>query len=132
MQEAKDYLAGYRLNTQRVKTWQEELDRLKAEREREQLRTQDAHSEERARLRLVLNKCEAAARAKLAEHEAAAQQVEQTIDSLPDNFDKELMRRRYINGQTWDEIADNLYCTKRTCFRHHTQALAIIQRQITK
>lgn len=45
------------------------------------------------------------------------------LDSLSDDNLRQLMRYRYIQGMTWDEIAEEMYYSRMQVCRLHGQAL---------
>lgn len=51
------------------------------------------------------------------------EQILMTIEKLPDNRYKTVLIERYINGMTFDEIADTIGRTRRTAERIHGEAL---------
>lgn len=46
-----------------------------------------------------------------------------TIDRVQNNRFREILRRRYILGQTWEEIAEKMYMSDRWCKKLHKDAI---------
>ena len=67
-----------------------------------------------------------------AKKETAVQEmarVVEVIDSLDDTTQKELLQKRYIDGDTWDSIGQQMGYTWRHLIRLHNQALEKIRGQ---
>lgn len=55
------------------------------------------------------------------------EEIRRTIDSLDDRDERLLLRLRYINGLTWEQIAANMSYTMTQLHRIHDRALKHIQ-----
>jgi len=53
-------------------------------------------------------------------------EVVEVIGQIGDARDHEILRRRYLLGQTWQEIADVMHLELRWVYRRHKKALAIL------
>lgn len=69
--------------------------------------------------------------AKAAAARAAMQQdlvmVENAILRVGPGYEREVLTRRYIRGETWDQIADEMHMTARHAQRYHGYALAMVR-----
>ena len=54
---------------------------------------------------------------------AARQRAEVLIDSVPDAVQREVLTRRYIIGQTWEDIAESMNYSRQHITRLHGYAL---------
>ena len=57
---------------------------------------------------------------------AARQRTEVLIASVPDDVQREVLTRRYIIGQTWEDIAESMNYSRRQITRLHGYALQSI------
>lgn len=48
-----------------------------------------------------------------------AQQVELAINALPDSLQRTILRKRYLDGMRWEEIAMDVHYSERHCKRVH-------------
>ena len=64
---------------------------------------------------------------KLREYILLRSEIETVIGGLTDPRDRELMRRRYIEGQSWEEIAVAMSYTFRHIIRLHGEVLQKIK-----
>ncbi len=60
---------------------------------------------------------------------AAMKEIEEVIDSLPDGLQQEVLRRRYLLGQSFDQIAEKLTYSRMQINRIHGKALEEIKKQ---
>lgn len=60
---------------------------------------------------------------------AAMKEIEEVIDSLPDGLQQEVLRRRYLLGQSFDRIAEKLTYSRMQVNRIHGKALEEIKKQ---
>lgn len=61
--------------------------------------------------------------ARIGEYLQVSQAVSQAIDSLKNTTQREVLRLRYIQGCTWEEVAWQLSYTPRHCHRYHDAGL---------
>ena len=54
-------------------------------------------------------------------------EIEAAIDRIPDGRYRDVLRFRYVNGWTWERIADEMGYDLRWVHRLHGQALAMIE-----
>lgn len=54
-------------------------------------------------------------------------EMRKTINDVKDNEEKLLLKYRYLNFETWDNICDKMNISKRTAFRIHNEALANVR-----
>lgn len=59
------------------------------------------------------------------------EEVLQLIESIDSPVCKELLRRRYILGQTWEEIADHMNMNIRWLTRLHSRCIQQMKREMT-
>ena len=69
---------------------------------------------------------------KKAEAEAALREILTAIDSVKDERQKELLTRRYISGQNFDEIMKGMHYEKTQVFVIHGRALVEINKWLEK
>lgn len=50
-------------------------------------------------------------------------QIRRDIDMLEDEREREILRLRYIDGMTWEQVASSIPCDVRTATRAHGRAL---------
>lgn len=53
--------------------------------------------------------------------------VEQAIMRVGPGYEREVLTRRYIAGETWDQIADEMHMTARHAQRYHGYALSMVR-----
>lgn len=49
--------------------------------------------------------------------------IHRTIRGMKDEEEKEILERKYLMGQTWEEIAEHMECGRTTVIRKHGNAL---------
>ena len=69
---------------------------------------------------------------KKAEAEAALREILAAVDSVKDERQKELLTRRYISGQNFDEIMKGMHYEKTQVFVIHGRALVEINKWLEK
>lgn len=69
---------------------------------------------------------------KRAEAEAALREILAAVDSVKDERQKELLTRRYISGQNFDEIMKGMHYEKTQVFVIHGRALVEINKWLEK
>lgn len=69
---------------------------------------------------------------KKAEAEAALREILTAVDSVKDERQKELLTRRYISGQNFDEIMNGMHYEKTQVFVIHGRALVEINKWLEK
>ena len=50
-------------------------------------------------------------------------EIHRAIKEMKDEEEKEILERKYLMRQTWEEIAEELGCDRRTAIRKHGNAL---------
>lgn len=55
---------------------------------------------------------------------AAYDRVETAIWKMPEGYEREILQRRYLAGEKWETIADELHLDVRTVYRYHGYALS--------
>lgn len=65
--------------------------------------------------------------AKLAESYELARKIEETIESLPER-EQYLMRARYIEGKSWEQIAVDMHYSWQHVHKIHAHALRLVKR----
>ncbi len=58
--------------------------------------------------------------------------IKKNINSLQDENQKEILERKYINGESFSKIAEKMYISERQIFRIHGKALEKINLIIDK
>ena len=53
--------------------------------------------------------------------------VENAIMRVGPGYEREVLTRRYIAGETWDQIADEMHMTARHAQRYHGYALSMVR-----
>ena len=51
-------------------------------------------------------------------------EIHKIIDNVPNNDEKLLLRLRYINGMTWEQIAEKMNYSRQWVLKKHKQALS--------
>lgn len=54
-------------------------------------------------------------------------EIERCLASIKDDRLRLLMEYRYINGLTWEQVAETMHCEYRWILRLHKRALALIE-----
>lgn len=67
----------------------------------------------------------------LKEMSSAREYVERIIASVPDKVQQEVLTRRYIIGQRWEEIAESMNYSRQHVTRLHGYALKILCLNVT-
>lgn len=57
----------------------------------------------------------------------AYDRVESQIWKMPAGYEREILQRRYLMGQKWEAIADELHLDVRSVYRYHGYALSSFQ-----
>ena len=63
-----------------------------------------------------------------AKAEAALREILAAIDSVPDEQQKEVLTRKYINGETFTEVAENMNYSEPGVYVIHGRALLVINK----
>ena len=58
---------------------------------------------------------------------AAYDRVESAIWKMPAGYEREILQRRYLAGEKWEAIADELHLDVRSVYRYHGYALSSFQ-----
>lgn len=66
-------------------------------------------------------------KSEIAELNAVRQSVLDVINAVSDDRYRVLLEKRYINGKTWQCIADEMYVDYLTTWRWHSVALAMVE-----
>lgn len=74
------------------------------------------------RVQKVIDKCDS----DIKRLESVRLEIEKTIQLIPKDQERELLKLRYIDGLGWDEIAEQLYYSSRNVYRLHRKALELI------
>lgn len=53
----------------------------------------------------------------------ACEQVSSAIGAMSAGYEREVLTRRYINGQKWEQIAEEMHMALRSVHRYHGMAL---------
>ena len=126
-QEKKEYLSRYRLAGREVQRLEEDIQRLEAQ---ATAITPRYGSEPGGRagdkiqgavdkiLELQVRLAE-----KLEEQIALRREIEGAIDTLPELRLRQIMRYRYIEGWTWEKVAEQMEVSNVHIFRLHSSAL---------
>lgn len=56
------------------------------------------------------------------------QEIVAVIDSVPDSLLSDILNRRYVHGQTWEQIAEDTHYTLRWVYILHGRALREVER----
>jgi len=122
--EAKAYLIRYRHAAARLHAISDHIAELRAT--AEQLRTEDGH-------RIALDK--AVAELVDAQEKASAEvsqlcrtetEISCVIERVADPY-RTLLYERYINGKTWDQIAEAMHYSRRGATKMHGRALQAVK-----
>lgn len=57
----------------------------------------------------------------------AYKEISRAIERLPDGYEKEILRLRYLHGMRWRQIADGLGFTERRIYQIHGNALELFR-----
>jgi DNA-directed RNA polymerase specialized sigma24 family protein len=63
-----------------------------------------------------------------AQAEAALREILAAIDSVPDEQQKEVLTRKYINGETFTQVAENMNYSEPGVYVIHGRALLVINK----
>lgn len=58
-------------------------------------------------------------------------QIESVIDQVPDERQKELLSRRYLLFEKWEQVSVNMHLNLRWVYRLHGRALQSVQKYLT-
>lgn len=112
IQEKQRYLSGYRAAGKAVRRQKEELRR----REQEAGAGKDPGENRLGELRRELASC-------LERQERLGQEIGAAADRLADPVLSQLIRKRYLECRTWEEVAGELNYDSRWVYRLHRRAL---------
>ena len=59
---------------------------------------------------------------------AKRQEIEQAVNAVPDEIQREVLTRRYLLYQKWEDIAEEMNYSERQIFRFHGVALKSIEK----
>lgn len=132
---AKEYLREYRRVTRRVNQIDEEIQRLRAERDSITVKADgmpsgSGISDRVARLAVKIADKETEYIARREELLQMRTEVVETILAVADDKQSQLLYLRYIKGMKWEEIADEMGYYLRHIHRIHGHALPAVQKII--
>jgi len=67
-----------------------------------------------------------------AQAEAALREILAAIDSVPDEQQKEVLTRKYINGETFTQVAENMNYSEPGVYVIHGRALLVINKWLER
>lgn len=134
---AKEYLREYRRATRRVDQIDEEIHRLRAERDSITVKADgmpsgSGISDRVARLAVKIADKETEYIARREELLQMRTEVVETILAVADDKQSQLLYLRYIKGMKWEEIADIMGFGERQIYRFHGYGLLQVEKLISR
>lgn len=128
---AKEYLNKYRHMADEIKLKEEQLERLKSQREyispRAEATSGSGASDKVSNLTAVIMELEEKLEIRIADLAYMRSDIERQIADIEDDRYRLILEARYINGLQWDELIERLHFNDRNwVFKLHGRALQFI------
>ena len=134
--ESKEYLESYKRIAERLKILTTEIERLRTEAESVSINLDgmprsSGKSDKIARLAIQLASYETQLADELSHLWSKRMEIIHNIGML-DHRHQLLLHKRYIDSESWEQIAYEMHITWRHCYRLHGRALAELEKIINK